>query len=72
MVRCEDCQWIGDDADLKVVRSGLGDDPWGAGESFITEWLCPECGSDDFEDGNLCSLCDGFVLEGQHCVCMEE
>lgn len=71
MVRCEECQWIGEEAELKIVKSYLDDDAWGAGHSFITEWFCPECGSEKLEDGNLCSLCDEFVLEGQQCVCME-
>ena len=64
MVRCIDCLWVGYEDELVKKTSGLGDSPWGKGESIIMEWHCPECGSDNLEDGRVCPECDEFVTEG--------
>jgi hypothetical protein len=73
MVKCEACQWVGDELELIWVAVGLADDAWGAGESFVRECHCPECGDYDFlTDGYICSKCDEFIANGEVCdFCIE-
>jgi len=72
MVKCNRCQWKGDEENLKLIDTWLDDDAWGAGNSRITEAVCPSCGGEDLEDGYRCIFCDCFVLEGKICDCEED
>lgn len=68
-VLCDSCGWFGGEDSLIRVMVGLSDDAWGAGESFIYEYWCPECNSMDLTDGVICKHCDEFVAEGKECDC---
>lgn len=69
MVKCLSCKDTFDDCELDTKRVSLGDDFMGTGPSYITEYYCPNCGHDEFEDGYLCSLCDEFIENREFHFC---
>jgi hypothetical protein len=64
---CENCANTFDEP--KTRKSGLGDDPWGAGESFISEEFCPECDSMDIRYVKLCPKCAYEPIEEYEEMC---
>jgi len=69
MVKCLRCEFICDEYDLNKKYSYLDDDAWGAGRSHITEYYCPNCGFDEFEDGCIYKLCGEFIADGEFHRC---
>lgn len=72
MVKCERCESIFQEEDITKRVSFLGDAPWGKGQSSITEYFCPNCGSDELQDGWTCYNCDEFVPDGTYHSCDDE
>ncbi len=67
MAKCLGCGDIYGEDELIVKKYHLGDDPWGSGPSWVNEYFCPNCGGNDFEDGDICEICDEFyVNDGIH------
>ena len=69
MVKCLSCKYTFDDCELNTKCVSLGDDFMGTGPSYITEYYCPNCGHDEFEDGYFCYLCDEFIENGEFHFC---
>ena len=48
MIRCDDCGWIGESEDLKIVEESRGEF-WGA-PAYERMSYCPVCGSDCLDE----------------------
>ena len=70
MLKCKKCESVFDEDTIVCKTVGLGDDYMGAGQSYIREYYCPDCGYDEFEDGYECMECGEFVVEGEWCKCL--
>jgi len=67
MVKCENCEWVGQESELKYTIRFLDDDAYGAGPSQYAVLLCPDCGYDELIDGEGCPECGEFVAFGIEC-----
>jgi len=57
-MRCENCGWVGSDADLGTHREHRGEF-WGA-PAWETWSVCPCCGSEEYGEAYECEDCGAW------------